>query len=138
MLDLDGGDQLLNLIGVVLVLFLVLSVATLVLAAMSEQQQSAETPDVDWNLQRMNESYVRITHAGGEPVQAGKLSVTVDGTPRRPKWTAITLTEGEYGVVRADENATVILLWQRSEAEREVLQQWQLSRATTTSVTDQT
>lgn len=131
MIDFDDGDQLLNLFGIILVLFLIISVAVLVLAAMSAQQRSADTPDADWKLQQMNDSYVRITHAGGEPVQTGNLSVTVDGTPRRPQWTATTLTDGDYGVVRIGEGSTVTLLWMHSEADRDVVKRWQLSTSTT-------
>lgn len=131
MVNFDDGDQLLNIIGVILLVFIILSVAVLILAAMSAQERSVEQPETDWGLQQINESYVRIIHAGGEPVQTGKLSVTVDGTPRQPRWTATTLTEGEYGVVRVGEGTTLSLLWQHSESERDVLQRWQLSEATT-------
>ena len=131
MIDFDDGDQLLNIIGVILLVFIILSVAVLILAAMSAQERSAEQPETDWDLQQITESYVRIIHAGGEPVQTGKLSVTVDGTPRHPQWTSITLTEGAYGVVRVGDGVTVTLLWQHSESERDVLQRWQLSRTTT-------
>ena len=131
MIDFDDGDQLLNLIGIVLVLFLLVSIAILVLAATSVQQESAAVPDGDWTLTRINESYVRITHAGGEPVQTGNLSVTIDGTPRRPQWTATTLTDGDYGVVRVGEGNRVTLLWMHSEADRDVLKRWQLSTSTT-------
>ena len=131
MIDFDDGDQLLNLIGAILVVFIIFSVVVLVLAAMSAQERSADLPEIDWELQQLNESYVRITHAGGNPVQTDKLSVTVDGTPRHPQWTSVTLTEGEYGVVRVGDGVTVTLLWQHSESERDVLQRWQLYRATT-------
>lgn len=131
MIDFDDGEQLLNIIGIILVVFIIFSVAVLVLAAMSAQERSADIPDTDWELQQLNESYVRITHTGGDPVQTDTLSVTVDGTPRHPQWTSMTLSEGEYGVIRVGDGVTVTLLWQHSESERDVLQRWQLSRPTT-------
>lgn len=131
MMDVDDHDQLLNLVGVILVLFLIISIAGLVLTTMSAPQRSADPPDADWKLQRINESYVRITHAGGEPVQSKNLSVTVDGSPRHPQWTATTLTDGKSGVVRVGNGEMLALLWQPSGPGRDVLQRWQLSRATT-------
>lgn len=128
MIDLDDGDQLLNLVGIILLLFLILASAILVLIATSPQQQPAAKPDADWQLQKVNESYVRIRHAGGAPVQTENLTVTVDGTPRRPQWTAPTLTDGDAGVVRIGDGTRVTLLWSRSEADREVMKRWQLSR----------
>lgn len=129
MIDLDDGEQLMNLIGIVLMLLLIMSVAVLILTAMSAQQQSADIPDVDWNLTRINESYVRITHAGGEPVQTENLSVTVDGIPRQPQWTAPTLASGKYGIVAADEHSRVTLLWRESDIERVVLGRWHLTQS---------
>lgn len=130
MIDLDDGDQLLNILGIMLVLFLILAFAVLILGAMSAEQRSDEIPNAEWELQQVNESHVRITHTGGDPVQTGKISVTVNGIPRYPQWTATTLTEGKYGVVFVGDGETVTLLWQHSESERDVLQRWRLPQAT--------
>lgn len=98
---------------------------------MPAQERSADLPDADWELQQLNESYIRITHTVGDPVQTDKLSVTVDGKSRHRSWTSITPTEGEHGVVYVGDGVTVTLLSQHSESERYVLQWWQLSGATT-------
>ena len=131
MIDFDDGDQLLNLIGIILILSVIISIVIIILATISVQERSADVPDVNWESQQINESHIRITHAGGEPVNADKISITVDGTPRQPQWTAITLAKGEYGIVRVGEGNRVTLLWRHSERDRDVLKQWQLSEPTT-------
>lgn len=126
----DGGDHRLNWIGLVLILLLVLSVAMLVVVAISVPQQSAATPDVNWTLTRINESHVRLTHAGGPPVRTANLTVTVDGVPRRPQWTASTLTAGESGVIRVGAASKLTLLWKQSAHDRDLLQRWTLAAVT--------
>jgi hypothetical protein len=125
MTDLDG-DRLLDLFGVVLVLAIVGSLVLLVLGATSVGQESAAAPETDWTVERVNESHVRVFHDGGEPVRTEHLSVAVDGRHRRVYWSANLLTEGEYGVVRADRSTRVTLLWQRTEGDRTVLDRWAL------------
>lgn len=129
MIDLQDGDRLLNLVGLVLVLFIILGIVTLVLAATSVQQEASAVPDANWNLTRINKSYVRITHVGGEPIQTEKLSVTVDGIPRQTQWTSRTLTGGEYGIVAADNDSKVTLLWRESDVNRVVLKRWRLPQS---------
>lgn len=123
MIDLDG-DRMLDLFGVVLVLAIVGGLVLLGLGATSIQGESTSAPESDWTLTRINESHVRVSHAGGEPVPTEHLSVAVDGQHRRVQWSATLLTDGEYGVVRAGENGSVTLLWQRSEGERRILDRW--------------
>jgi len=135
MIDLDD-DRRADLLGIAVVLLLVFAVVTVVLAATSPQQESAAPPDADWELERSNDTHVRITHAGGEPVSTERLDVTVDGIFRHTRWSAATLTDGEYGVVRAGDGVKLTLLWTQSEAEREVLRQWSLSGSPTRSPTE--
>lgn len=124
---LDDGERVLNLIGVALVVVIVVSVAAIALSSLSGQPDA--TPDADWTLTRVNDSFVRITHAGGEPVATTNLTVAVDGRPRHPAWTREVLTDGEHGVVRADGDATVVLFWEREAAKRRVLERWDLSES---------
>lgn len=123
MIDLDG-DRMLDLFGIVLALGIVGGFALLGLGAVSVQEGSTPAPEADWTLERVNGSHVRVIHAGGEPVRSEHLSVAVDGQHRRVQWTATTLVDGGYGIVRADERAAVTLLWQRSEGDRRVLERW--------------
>lgn len=120
---LDDEERILNLVGVTLALVLVVSVGLLALSSLSAQQP-ADVPDAEWSLSRVDDSHVRVAHAGGEPVAVANLTVAVDGRVRHPSWSDDTLTEGEYGVVRADANATVTLLLEREAAKRQVLARW--------------
>lgn len=128
----DGGDHLVNWIGLILILLLVLSVAILVVA-ISVPQQSAATPAVNWTLTRINENHVRLTHTGGPPVRTATLTVTVDGVPRQPEWTATILTDGESGVIRVGAASKLTLLWEQSAHDRDLLQRWTLTAATPAS-----
>lgn len=133
MIDLDDPDQALNLLGVLVVVFIVIAVGVLLLSANTTQEASSAAPDADWTLNRVNESHVRITHTGGESTLTERLTVTVDGRPRRSLWSADRLVPGESGLVRAGSGATVTLFWERTGYGRTVLRRWQLP-ATTESV----
>lgn len=119
---LDDEERILNLVGVALALVLVVSLGLIALSALSAQP--ADVPDAEWSLSRVNDSHVRVAHAGGEPVAVADLTVAVDGQVHHPSWSDDTLTEGEYGVVRADANATVMLLLEREAEKRQVLARW--------------
>ena len=123
MIDIDE-DRLLDLFGVVLALAIVGALALLGLGFASVGEESTAPPETDWTLTRVNDSYVRISHAGGEPVRAEALTAAVDGQPRRVAWSATTLVDGEGGVVRAGEGTRVTLVWERSESDRRVLERW--------------
>jgi len=134
MIDFDDGDQLLRLIGIGIAIGVLLMLVTLGLAATNIPQQSAEEADVDWQLERINDSHARIVHDGGESIRTEALTVTVDGSPRHPPWTASTLSEGESGVVRLEDASKLTLLWQQSEGDRDVLGRWDLADDTTDAV----
>lgn len=125
MTDLDG-DRLLDLFGVALVLAIVGAFALIGLGATSVGEESTGAPETEWTLTRVNESHARVSHAGGEPVRTDRLTVAVDGQPRRVQWSATTLVDGESGIVRVSEGARVTLVWERSEADRRVLERWSL------------
>lgn len=121
--DLDG-DRLLDLFGVALVLAIVGALVLLGLGASSVGEDPTPAPEVDWTLARVNESHVRLSHAGGEPVRADHLTVAVDGQPRRVRWSASTLVDGESGLVLASEGTRLTLVWEPSETDRRVLERW--------------
>lgn len=99
MIDFDDGNRLVNLFGIILVSLLVVSLTALGLSVTSTQQEP-DAPDVAWSLTQINDSYARITHAGGESVPSRDLTVTVNGRAVHPKWTAAVLTENDSGIVR--------------------------------------
>lgn len=120
---LDDGDRILNLVGAALVLALLLSLALLVVVA-SEGPATGAGPDAEWTAARVNETHVRITHAGGERVHASDLVVTVGGRERHVSWTGV-LTRGSSGVVHARAQRVVRLYWLPENGNRKLLARWQ-------------
>lgn len=129
--DRGDGDRLINLILLGLVVFLLGSVAVLAVSITFVQEESGAVPAAELELTRINDSHVRITHSSGERVRTANLSVTVDGVPVDARWSATVLREGEYGIVRVGDGHRLTLLWRHSETDRDVLQQWQLTRTAT-------
>lgn len=126
MFDPDDGDRLLTLVGVALVAFIVVALGVLFLAASDAGDEASPAPDAEWELTRVNETHVRVAHAGGEPVGAEHLLVTVDGRPRRVSWPASRVGTDDGVVVPAESGSTVALYWERPTARRAVLARWQL------------
>lgn len=124
MIDLDDGEQLLDLLGIVLGLLILGGVALLLFTAMNgipSQQDTA--PDGDWTLDRVNTTHVRITYRGDELIAAENLSVTVNGRQRPVSWSE-RLTRGDAGVLRAREDETVRVYWTGGRGDRVLLKRW--------------
>lgn len=122
----EDDDRLLTLIGIGLVLFVVIGLVIGVLAAVNAPSQRApDPPETDWTIERVNASYVRITHDGGEPVSAEKLIVVVGGIERSPSWSG-ELTDGDAGVFEATSGEQVALYWDGGRADRVLLESWQV------------
>jgi hypothetical protein len=104
------GDRLLDYAGVLIGVTLVLMVAVLAVAFVdAPDRRPTDVPNAEWSLERANDTHVRLTHAGGEPVPADRLVVTVDGYTRRATWSE-TVVPGESAFVRANADLTVRLL----------------------------
>lgn len=124
--DRGDGDRLLNVLGVVLALFILVGLVGVVLAGLSGPSTDVEdAPDVDWTLERVNDSHVRLTHGGGDVVPATDLVVTVDGVRRRVSWSG-NVVEGDTGAVRADRGMIVELFWTNDVGERIKLESWRV------------
>lgn len=114
-----------DLIGVGLVLFIVLALAVLVLAgATAPGRQPVEPPAANWTIERVDVGHVNLTHAGGEPVDASNLVVSVAGVERSPG-RADVLTEGESLTIPSRSGQTVRLYWVGGRDERTLLDEWQ-------------
>jgi hypothetical protein len=125
---LDDGDRLLDLIGVGLVLFIVIALAVIVLAAMNAPY-SGDTPETDWRIQRVNETHVQVSHAGGDAIESSNLVVEVGGVTHHPDWPA-QISTGDSGIVRAEPGQTIQLYWTGGRGDRALLQRWQLPETT--------
>jgi hypothetical protein len=121
----DDRDRLLDLVGLALAATILLSVAILVFsAATAPTGTPADAPSSDWALDRANATHVRITHAGGEPVAARSLAVTVGGTDRRVDGWSGVVARGDAGIVRAREGRVVRLYWTSDDGRRVRLAEW--------------
>jgi hypothetical protein len=117
-------DRMIDVVGVVVAVFVVLAVAVLVLAgATAPSRQPAEPPAANWTIERVDVGTVNVTHAGGEPVDAGELVVSVAGVERSPGRSDV-LTEGEALTVPARSGHRVQLFWVESRDERTLLAEW--------------
>ena len=118
-------DRLIDVVGVIVAVFVVLAVAVLVLAgATAPSRQPAEPPAANWTIERVDVGRVNVTHAGGEPVDASELVVSVAGVERSPGRSDV-LTEGEALSVPARSGQHVQLFWVESRDERTLLAEWQ-------------
>jgi hypothetical protein len=124
--DADGGgERLLTLVGIGLALALVVGVGIALLAAASGSGGSADVPDATWTLTTVNDTHVRITHTGGQPVAAAELIVTVDGYERKTTWEG-EIAEGDATVVRARQDQLVRLYWDGGRTDRAQLGRWRV------------
>lgn len=115
---------MLNAIGVVLVLVLLGGVVLVVVTAVSPPESTTGAPDANWTLERVNQTHVKIAHAGGEPVSASELLVTVGGD-RRVVTVEGVVAEGDAFIVAAEEGAYVQLYWTGGEGGADPLATWQ-------------
>lgn len=118
----EDGDRLLDAVGAVLVLAVLAGVGVVALNVSSTPDGDAR-PEANWTVERVNDSHVRIAHAGGEPFPADRLLVSVDGVHRNAGWPD-PVTEGDATVVQAREGAVIRLYWDGGHAQRERLGRW--------------
>lgn len=123
----DDGDALLNIVGAVLVVAVVGGIVFVgLLVAGGGPDGGRSPPAAEWTLERINDTHVRIVHAGGDPVRVGDLVVTADGRERHPSWSAGTLTEGEAGVFRATRARALVRLYWTGDRGRDLLETWRI------------
>jgi len=123
----EEGDRILTVVGVVLVVALVAALGIAVLAATSAPARESSPPDANWTLDRVNDSHVRITHDGGEPVPAAELVVMANRYERDVSWTGL-VGPSDSGVVRVGEQQKVRLIWDGGRAEQRQLAAWEVDR----------
>ena len=118
-------DRLIDVVGVVVAAIVVVAVAVLILAgATAPSREPVQPPQANWTIERVDVGHVNVTHAGGEPVDASKLVVSVAGVERAPGRSDV-LTEGESLTVPARTDQRVQLFWVGSRDERALLGEWQ-------------
>jgi hypothetical protein len=102
------GDRMLNLAGGGLVVFVVGTVVLVgFLVATGQPADSGEAvPAVNWSVDRVNDTHVRVAHVGGPPVDAVNLTVTVDGAERSTGWSG-RVVRGRSTTLSAQPDAVV-------------------------------
>ncbi|MFB6172886.1 MAG: type IV pilin N-terminal domain-containing protein [Haloarculaceae archaeon] len=117
--------------GIGLAVALVASVGVLLLAATSVSTRQPDVPDTDWSLDRVNDTHVRLTHTGGDPVPGTDLVVTVDGYERAARWPP-RVVRGDAVLVRATDGRRVRLYWDGDDrADRRLLARWRVGATAT-------
>ncbi|MFB6138850.1 MAG: type IV pilin [Halosimplex sp.] len=109
------GDTALNLVGAAIVAAVVVGVVVVGLN-IAGGASDVDAPDVNWTVERINDTAVRVTHAGGDPVRTDELAVRVESYRRKTDWTD-PVTEGESTVVQASEGSTVRIVWSPGRGE---------------------
>lgn len=118
-------DRLVDVVGVVVAVLVVAAVAVLILAgATAPSRQPADPPEANWTIERVDVGQVEVTHAGGEPVDATELVVSVAGVERSPG-RSDELTEGDSIRASARSGQSVELFWVSGRDERVLLAQWE-------------
>jgi hypothetical protein len=105
--------ELVDIAGAIIVLLLVASVATIIVGA-PEVANSPDAPPSNWSVDRVNESYVTITHEGGSPIQRENLTVIVEEYPRPTRWSGVDdgiVREGDSTTVQVSKDQDMALYW---------------------------
>jgi len=113
------GDTMLNAVGAALVLALVVGVAVVALN-FAGGASGGDAPDVDWTVERVNDTAVRVTHGGGEPVRTDEVRVTVDSVSRATDWSD-PVAEGDSTLVKASDGSRVRVVWNGGRGDREIM-----------------
>lgn len=121
----NGGDRWLNAVGLFLVIAVLVALGIVVLAGASLGPGTDEDePSVNWTFDRVDSDTIRLTHVGGDAVEADAIIVTVEGFERRTDWDG-TLTEGASTNVTASEGQVVRVYWDPDDrGARELLGRW--------------
>lgn len=122
---LDDGDTVLNLVGIGLVVALLIGLGVI---ALNFSPSDDGAPSANWTAERVNDTHVRVAHAGGDAVPNSEVVVTVDGTPRTATWngTSGAVTDGDATVVQVRRNQVVGVSWEAGHTERQTLERWQV------------
>lgn len=118
-----SGERWMTLVGAVIGLIFVFAAGVVVLAVVSAPG-ATDAPNAEWDIVRLDGPYVRIVHAGGEPVETGNLIVVVDGVKRPVEWDQPVLDDGDSGRVQAAEGEQLQLYWLDHRGDRVLLSTW--------------
>lgn len=117
-------DTLLTLAGVGAVGLVVVGLSVAGLAAITADDRGDGAPDAEWSFERVNDSHVRVAHAGGDPVEPAELIVSVDGYRQNIAWDG-AVTEGDGATLRVSDGQVLRVYWVGTDQRvRTQLAQW--------------
>lgn len=125
MTGLFDDDQLLTMVGGILVLGVLIALGVVIIAGLSAPDTASDAPEMSWTVDRINDSHVRLTHQGGDQVDSESLVITVNGVRRHPSWDE-TISEGDSAVIRAGSDELIRLYWERDAGKRIPLKSWRV------------
>jgi len=105
--------ELVDIAGAFLVLLLVGSVSIILVGA-PEVADKPDAPPSNWSIDRVNESYVTVSHEGGSPIQRSNLTVIVEEYPRPTGWSGEDdgmVREGDSATVQVSQDQDVAVYW---------------------------
>lgn len=118
-MDWDA-DRKLDLAGAILAGLVLVSVVLLAFGAAQGAGNADDVPDVEWSVDRINESHVEITHEGGDTVYAEEIAVIVDGQGH-PNPFEGAIRPGDSAVSPVTETSLVQLYWEDETGTRTLL-----------------
>jgi len=116
-------DRKLDVLGAVLVVVVILGVGLAVFGAIEISEGGGEqTPEANFSVERINDTHVRLEHAGGDVVRGEELILTIDGREYVPDRSfPPSVAEGDGTVVRVNEGQTLRVYWTGDRGPRERL-----------------
>lgn len=116
-------DRKLDVAGVVFAIAIVLGFGLALFGAFEIADGGGEpTPELNFTVERINDSHVRLVHAGGDTVRGEELILNIDGRERVPSQPFPTaVSEGEGTIVEVGEGHTLRVYWTGDRGTRERL-----------------
>jgi hypothetical protein len=125
--DDGGGDRFVTAVAVAVGALVLFSVLVVVFAPSATPERGEDPPPVDWSFERVNESHVRITHAGGPTLDGSNVSVAVGQQELRPDgivWNG-SVAENDSSVVPAPRGRVVEVFWLGDRRIHHQMARWQ-------------
>lgn len=115
-------DRKLDVLGAILAIGIVLGAGLAVFGAIEGSQGGGEpAPTVNFSVERINDTHVRLVHAGGDTVRGEELVLTVNNRERGQESFPTSFAEGEAAIVQVAEDRTIRVHWTGGRGPRERL-----------------
>ncbi|MFB6227264.1 MAG: type IV pilin [Halobacteriales archaeon] len=122
MSDELGGDRVLTLVGVGLVVAIVVALG-FIAVGFTVGSSEDQMPDADLSLERVNKTHAKIVHKGGEPIKTENLVLTVDSYEREQLTRGMSrlIVEGDEIVFDVRDDQSARLVYDLGRGDREIV-----------------